>query len=127
MTQGEESKIIKILRWVARITAALTASLILMIFVGEGLNEGFDPLLHLTGRETAMMAAFAYLWLGLLLGWKWELIGGLTSVGGLIAFYILDFSFSGTFPDGPFFLLFGAPGFLFLYLGLKRSEKQQRI
>ena len=76
-----------------------------MIFIGEGLNERFDPLLHLTVRETAMMAAFIILWLGLLLGWKWELIGGLLSVGGLIVFYVLDFAFSGTFPDGPFYLM----------------------
>ena len=125
MTQGGESKIIKILRWVARITAVLTAGMILLIFVGEGLSDGFDPLLHLTMRETAMMAAFIILWLGLLLGWKWELIGGLLSVGGLIAFYVLDYAFSGTFPDGPFFLIFGAPGFLFLYLGMKKSKNNK--
>jgi hypothetical protein len=66
-----------------------------------------------------MMVAFAVAWLGLLLGWKWELAGGLLTVCGVAAFYLLDYLFSGTFPRGPFFLLLASPGLLFLYCGLQ--------
>lgn len=109
-------------RWIARISAGLTAALILIIFIGEGISEGFGPLLHLTTRETLMMIAFVAVWLGLVLGWRWELYGALLTIGGLIAFYLLDYLFSGTFPRGPFFLIFAAPSLLFLYYGLQERK-----
>jgi len=119
----DETKIIRTLRWIARISAGITAGLILLFFIGDALAEGFESILHLTPRETAMMIAFVVLFLGLLLGWKWELAGGLLTICGLATFYILDYAFSGSFPRGPFFLIFAAPGVLFLYLGWM-SRKQ---
>jgi hypothetical protein len=41
---------------------------------------------------------------------------------GLIAFYLLDFLFSGTFPRGPYFLLFASPSVLFLYAGWREKR-----
>jgi hypothetical protein len=115
-------KSLRILRWTARITAALAAGLILIIFIGEGLSDGIDQFLHLAKRETLMMVAFIIFWLGLIVGWKWELAGGIMSIGGLVAFYLIDYLFSGTLPGGPFFLIFAVPGFIFLYLGIKYKE-----
>ncbi len=114
-----ESRTINIIRWTARIASAITAFLILVFFIGDGLSEGFQPLLHLTLRETLMMISFFAVWLGLILGWKRELTGGLLTVCGLVVFYILDYLFSGSFPRGPFFLIFASPGFLYLYCGIK--------
>ncbi len=116
-------KAVQVVRWIARISAGLAAALILLIFVGEGLAEGFQSILHLTTRETAMMVAFIAVWLGLVLGWKWELAGGLLAICGTAAFYLLDYAFSSTFPRGPFFLLFASPGLLFIYCGLKTRKK----
>jgi hypothetical protein len=116
-------KVVRVVRWTARISAGLAAALILLFFIGEGLTEGFEPILHLTARETAMMVAFAAVWLGLVLGWKWELVGGLLTICGTAAFYLLDYAFSDTFPRGPFFLLFASPGLLFIYCGLKTRKK----
>jgi hypothetical protein len=118
-----ESKAVRVMRWIARISAGLAAALLLLIFVGEGLAEGFEPILHLTAREATMMVAFAAVWLGLVLNWKWELVGGLLTICGTAAFYLLDYVFSGTFPRGPFFLLFASPGLLFLYCGLQSRKK----
>jgi len=123
MTRTNESKTVRIVRWMARVSSGLTAALILLIFIGEGLDEGFDPLLHLTARETVMMVAFAAVWVGLLLGWKWELHGGLLTICGMIAFYLVDYLFSGTLPRGPFFLIFASPSLLFLYCGLQTRKK----
>ena len=75
---------------------------------------GVEPLLHLTVRESLMMAVFVAVWLGLVLGWKWELAGGLLTVCAMAAFYLLDYGFSGTFPRGPFFLILASSGVLFI-------------
>jgi len=117
------SKTVRVVRWIARVSSGLAATLILLIFIGEGLTEGFEPLLHLSVRETVMMVAFVAVWLGLLLGWKWELYGGLLTACGTAAFYLLDYLFSGTFPRVPFFLIFASPSLLFLYCGLQTRKK----
>jgi len=116
---------LRVVRWIARIYASVMAALILLIFVGEALADGFEPILHLTVRETKMMIAFFAVWLGLLLGWKWDLFGGLLTICGVAAFYLLDYVFSGTLPRGPFFLILTSPGLLFIYYGWQKRKKPQ--
>ncbi|MCD4708369.1 MAG: hypothetical protein K8S62_11615 [Candidatus Sabulitectum sp.] len=116
---ANENGVTKGIRRAARIASAITVSLILVLFIGDGLSEGFQPMLHLTLRETLMMISFFAVWLGLILGWKRELTGGLLTVCGFAAFYLLDYLFSGSFPRGPFFLLLASPGLLYLYCGIK--------
>jgi len=123
MTETDGSRTVRIVRWIARVSSGLTAGLILLIFIGDGLAEGFEPILHLSVRETAMMTAFVALWLGLLLGWKWEFYSGLLTVCGIVAFYLADYLFSGTFPRGPYFLIFASPSVLFLYCGLQTMKR----
>ncbi len=113
-----ESKTTKIIRWTARITSAISALIILMFFIGEDYQEGYQPLLHLSPKDSLLMVAFFALWLGLILGWKRELAGGLLTLSGLAAFYLIYYLFSASFPRGPFFLIFASPGFLYLYLGI---------
>jgi hypothetical protein len=119
---NETGKAVRVVRWIARISAGLAAALILIIFIGEGLIEGIGSI-HLTARETAMMVTFVAVWLGLVLGWKWELVGGLLTICGTAAFYLLDYAFSGALPRGPFFLVFASPSLLFLYCGLRTLKK----
>jgi hypothetical protein len=121
--KNENRKTVRVVRWIARILAGLAAVLILLIFIGEGLAEGFEPILHLSVREAMMMVAFVAMWLGLVLGWKWELVGGLLTICGAAAFYLLDYAFSGTFPRGPFFLILASPSLLFLYCGLQTRKQ----
>ena len=111
-------KTVSIVRWIARIGAGLTAVFILFMFIAHAITDGAAPLQYLTARETAMMAAFGIMWLGLMVGWKWELVGGLLSIGGVVAFYLFDYLFSGTFPRGSIFFILAFPGALFLYCGL---------
>ena len=108
----------RILRTAARIYAGLAAGLILLLFIGEGWSEGFGFLLEISLRESLMLTVFALVWVGLLLGWKWELLGGILTLGGMLVFYLLDYTFSGTFPRGPFFILLAGPGLLNLTTGL---------
>lgn len=118
-----EIKTLQVVRWIVRVSAGFAAALILLIFIGEGLTEGFEPLLHMTARETLMVVAFIALWLGLLLGWKWELYGGLLTVCGVVAFYLVDYLFSGTFPKVLLPFIFALPGLLFLYCGFQTRKK----
>ena len=117
-----ENKTFQVVRWIARVSAGFSAALILLIFIGEGLTGGFEPLLHMTVRETLMMIAFIAVWLGLLLGWKWELYGGLLTVCGVAAFYLVDFLFSGTLPGVLLPLIFALPSLLFLYSGYQTRK-----
>jgi hypothetical protein len=114
---------VTIVRWIARFLALLSAGVILLFFIGEGLTQEGGSLLHLSTREASMMVAFAAVWLGLVLGWRWEVLGGLLTVGGLVAFYVLDYAFSGTLPRGPYFLILASPGLLFLYSGLRTRKR----
>ncbi len=45
MSANTHSKLVRKLRWIARILASIMATLILLIFVGETLDEGVQSLL----------------------------------------------------------------------------------
>ena len=84
--------IIQIVRWIARILAALMAALIAFMFVGNAAADGIGPLINLTFRESLMMAAFVVVFVGLILAWKKEKLGGWLVVGGMVLFYLFDFT-----------------------------------
>ncbi len=110
-------KMYQLIRWIARVLASLMAAFIAFMFVGNAVTDGIGPLFKLTFRETLMMAAFVAVFVGLILGWKREKLGGWLIVGGMGLFYIFDVVFSGTFPRGFFFPLIALPGVLFLIAG----------
>ncbi|MHC4206936.1 MAG: DUF7670 domain-containing protein [Planctomycetota bacterium] len=123
MEKWNRSKTLRVVRWIARVSSGFSAALILLIFIGEGLIRGFEPLLHMSVREFLMMVAFIALWLGLLLGWKWELCGGLLTVCGVASFYLVDYLFTGTLPGVLLPLIFALPGLLYLYCGFQTRKK----
>jgi hypothetical protein len=53
-------------------------------------------------------------------------LGGLLTICGLAAFYLLDYLFFGTFPTGPFFLIFASPSLLFIFFGWQTRQKSKR-
>ena len=118
MIESSRSTTVQVVRWIARVWSAFSVAMILLIFIGEGISERFEFLGHLSSREATMMFAFAAVVLGLVLGWKWELYGGVLTVCGVVAFYLANYLFSGTLPRGPYFLLFAFPSLLFIYCGL---------
>ena len=118
---------VRIVRWIARVGAGLTAVFILFMLIAHAITDGAAPLQYLTARETAMMAAFGIMWLGLIIGWKWELVGGLLSIGGVVVFYLVDYLFSGTFPRGPIFFILAFPGALFLYCGVMDRSASHKL
>jgi len=104
-------KVIKIIRWIARIWSLFSLALFLLFFIGESWGQP----LQFTPEELLGLLFFpGGVVLGMILAWKWELWGGLITVASLLAFYLLEFIMDRDFPGGPWFLLFAAPGFLFL-------------
>lgn len=114
MAKKFHEKALPLIRRIARVGSILSVSLILFIFIGELVSEPSTEPLRLTLRETFMTIAFFVLFIGLPLSWKWELLGSILILGGLIVFYMLDYIFSGTLPQGPWFFILASPGGLFL-------------
>ena len=114
-------KTTRIIRWTARIWASLMAAMIAVIFVGHAVEDGIGPFLNMTIRDSLMMVVFAATWFGLVLGWKWERLGGFLIVGGMAVFYLFDYLLSGSFPQGAFFSVIAFPGVLFLLASLTKS------
>lgn len=57
--------------------------------------------------------------LGIIIGWKNELLGGVISTASLACFYLVyELAIMGRIPRGPWFVVFNIPGFLFLAYGL---------
>jgi hypothetical protein len=96
------------LRWTARVWSFASVAVLLAFIVGEGfnpsgLNQWLGVLLFPIGIS-----------LGMILAWWKEGLGGSITVGSLLAFYALHLATAGTFPKGWAWLVFAAPGFLFL-------------
>lgn len=97
-----------ILRWLARIGTIISA-VILAAFIFGG-DEQLPKL-----REWLGLVFFpGGVLLGMALGWKSELIGGVVTVLSLLAFYAMQLLQAGNLPEGPWFFVFASPGFLFL-------------
>jgi hypothetical protein len=71
-------------RWTARIIAALMLGLFLFFAIGEGLPN----LLTVAPVIQAEFVAFALIFGGIVVGWRWELVGGLLSLLSAGLFYV---------------------------------------
>lgn len=106
----------KIIRSIARIWAALMVAFMLFMFIAHIIEDGIGPVIDFSVRDALMMISMICSIIGLALAWKWERLGGWMTVGGMLAFYLFDYIFSGDFPRGPTFLIIAFPGILFLIL-----------
>jgi hypothetical protein len=102
-------------RWLARGLSVAVAAAVVLLLAGEG---PFDPR-ELTRPEAALMSLFWTAWLGLLVAWRWELLGGTMTVGGIAGFYAAELVAAGHFPRGWAFAMIALPGALFLWCGLR--------
>jgi len=93
---------VPLIRWSARIFGLALFLFILAFLIGEG-----PP------PFSAMSAAFLVAWLGLIVVWPWELVGGLMVVGGMAAFFLISALPTGNLP-GFWFKLWFLPGLLSL-------------
>jgi hypothetical protein len=83
------------LRWTARILGTMLVGLVVLFAVGEGVRlQDFDAV---TG---SMMVVFLVALAGMLVLWRWELIGGLMVLVGMGGFYAINYMSSGELPGG---------------------------
>ena len=82
----------RVLRWTARILSVLFVAFCLLMFVGESLESrnrpGSEPLTADAAVQLAMMGVSL---LGLLLAWKWELIGGIIALAAYVLVGLINY------------------------------------
>jgi len=79
------SPLIPVIRWTARILSLALVILLMIIAVGESWNSPI-PWTHLRPLELGMFGALGLALFGLLVAWRWELIGALMNLGGTTLF-----------------------------------------
>jgi len=101
-----------IIRWLARIIGTLSVAVVLFLIVAESVEKGRIAI----DSDRIPMTAFMLLaFIGLIIAWKWEGLGGAMALGGLIAFNIL--APASPARGGIFIIagLYGLPALLFLF------------
>ncbi|HLN28130.1 MAG TPA: hypothetical protein VK395_10335 [Gemmataceae bacterium] len=101
------------LRWTARLLGVVLVGLVLVIFVGEG---GFNPF-KLSPLEAIQMTLFLTTCFGLVVAWRWQVIGGAISTGGMLLFLAVEFWATGGFLKLMVFYLMLLSGILFVVSG----------
>lgn len=105
--------------WIARVTAAISTAIILILLVGEGVHPGEIEIREWLGLlffPVGMVAGFA-------IAWRHPLQGAVISLVSLFAFYfIVGLLLYGRFAGGPAFLILSSPAALFLWQGLQERR-----
>ena len=115
------------LRWVGRLLG-LTALLfvtwfyIAHIIAGEGPNPFQMKPIELTQSAVLLLAL-----VGLLIGWRWELIGGILNIAGIACFFAVNWIAFGAFPGGWALPAIALPGLCFLGASLLEACKQRHL
>ena len=98
-----------VLRWSARAASALVLGFVVAFLLGDGLDLGALP-----ARERLLFGLLAGTCLGLVVAWRWEGWGGALSLVCLGAFFLSEWSATGTWPGGWAFPVLALPGALFV-------------
>ncbi len=107
------SRLVVILRWIARILSIISIGFVLVFLVGEALPPHAEAVFKV--RDILAMVFFPIgVCVGLGLAWRRELQGGMIAIGSVAAFYLILFLLDGRFPRGPHFFLLASPGLLFV-------------
>lgn len=110
-----------IVHWIARIWSLLS----IIVLSLPTIIAGPYWLQASTFREIVGHICFLGIFLGLVLAWRWELLGASMILSGLLVFYIVMF-ITGRFPVGLYLILISVPGLLFLvnwvYTNYKNGE-----
>jgi hypothetical protein len=107
--------------WIARVWSIASVALVVLFIVGErSLPASQVEWLDFLFFPAGVCA-------GLCLAWWREGLGGSVAVGSLVVFYLVHFLTSGTFPKGLAWLLFAAPGPLFLLCWIRSQRGEAAV
>ena len=101
-----------IIRWLARIIGTLSVAILSFLFVAESVEKGGIAI----DSDRIPMTAFMFLaFIGLIMAWRWEGLGGAMALGSLIAFNM--FAPASPFKGGLLVVtgLYGLPALLFIF------------
>ena len=88
-------------RWTARIVSGLTVLMFLAFFIGEGVSAPS----YLATSEIVMFIGLAAALIGLLVSWRWTLVGCLLALVGYTVFSIGDKKFHLASPFSIFLIV----------------------
>lgn len=102
--------------WTARILGSLVVGLFVAVAISEFLRSGHSlP----APQEWLRLSMFPIgLSVGYVVAWRWQLVGGVISVGCLALFFVVMGASGNAVHRVPAFYPFAAPGFLFLWYSL---------
>ena len=106
--------ILTVARWTARILGTLLLLLIAVFAVGEGVPNPFI----LSQRENLLSIALATMIVGQIAAFRWEGIGGLLVLGGFAFFSVVNHRISLNIVFGPWLLT----GLIYLACGWMKSK-----
>lgn len=109
-----------VMRWAARIIGLALGGLVLTFIIGEGSFPGFR-----STREWLMAVFFFSSIAGMILGWRWEVFGGILNVASMGGFYLVHFWFSNftSWPRGWVIPTFFIPGLLLIMCAILEKRK----
>lgn len=113
------------LEWVARIGSVVSLTLLVALFIGEGLHPS-----QIARTEWVGLLFFPIgVMVGMVVAWRKEGLGGSITVASLVAFYVIYGYFFRNHIGGWAFVTFALPGFLFLlhWLVLRTTEAGAEI
>ena len=96
-----------IFRWTARVLGIVMVGFSLIIAIGEGVPNPFTQS-FVIGLG---FLALALVLIGILLAWRWELLGASISIVGWVLFVVAE---NINWRNSLFFILLGVPSLLFL-------------
>ena len=123
MLQGH-SLIRGIVRWTARALSVLSTAVLLLFVFGEPF-----PVAKITATEWLGLMLFPVgVVIGFAVAWWRERLGGLITLGSLLAFYLVFvFVMKEQLTEGVWFLVFAFPGVLFLIAAVMSDTKKSII
>jgi hypothetical protein len=111
----------RLICWAARVWSICSIALLLGFVIGEGINP------TTSAERIGLLFCPLGLCIGMVVAWWREGLGGGITVGSLLVFYAIYFANAGTLSKAFNWLLFAAPGFLFLlYWQLSRKSNKTR-
>ena len=86
MTQQNRSRLIGVVRWLARFISALALIVVFMLALGKELPSLSD----LSFSESIKYIGIAIILIGFILAWFKEMAGGILTLAGFVLFWILN-------------------------------------
>ena len=114
-----KNKYVQIIRLITRIAGALLILLVIAMTVAEGLPTPSQ----LTDKELALFAAFILMFIGLIIAYKKEILGGVLTSIGYLFFAFTEMSVN----NGPIFPLFFVVGVLYIFCGWRDWVEKNKI